>query len=86
MQIKIGDQVIDLISNSVSLGGFSFSKNLSLDKGQKIKVKLNTDAEVDAEIVWNRANNAYGVKFAEVTDAVRKEIESWTMGLAPSST
>jgi hypothetical protein len=26
------------------------------------------------------------VKFAEVTDAVRKEIESWTMGLAPSST
>ncbi len=86
MQIKVGDQVIDLISSSVSLGGFSFSKNLSLDKGQKIKVKLNSEAEVDAEIVWNRANNAYGVKFSEVTDAVRKEIESWTRGLAPSST
>lgn len=83
MQIKIGDQVVDLISNSVSLGGFSFSKNLALDKGQKIKVKLNAEAEVDAEIVWNRENNSYGVKFAEITDAVKKEIESWTMGLSP---
>jgi subtilisin family serine protease len=85
MQIKIGDQVVDLISNSVSLGGFSFSKNLTLDKGQKIKVKLNSEAEVDAEIVWNRENNSYGVRFAEMTDVVKKEIESWTMGLAPSS-
>lgn len=85
MQIKIGDQVVDLISNSVSLGGFSFSKNLALDKGQKIKVKLNAESEVDAEIVWNRENNSYGVKFAEITDAVKREIESWTAGLAPSS-
>lgn len=85
MQIKIGDQVVDLTSNSVSLGGFSFSKNLVLDKGQKIKVKLNSESEVDAEIVWSRENNSYGVKFAEITDAVRREIESWTMGLAPSS-
>ncbi len=85
MQIKIGDQVVDLISNSVSLGGFSFSKNLALDKGQKIKVKLNAESEVDAEIVWNRENNSYGVKFAEITDAVKREIESWTVGLAPST-
>ncbi len=85
MQIKIGDQVVDLISNSVSLGGFSFSKNLALDKGQKITVRLNAESEVDAEIVWNRENNSYGVKFNQITDAVRKEIESWTMGLAPSS-
>lgn len=85
MQIKIGDEIVNLTSNSVSLGGFSFSKNLALDKGQKIKVKINSESEVDAEIVWSRENNSYGVKFAEITDAVRREIESWTMGLAPSS-
>ena len=85
LQIKIGDEVVNLISNSISLGGFSFSKNLALNKGQKIKVRLNADSEVDAEIVWNRENNAYGVKFNQMTDAVRREIESWTSGLSPTS-
>ncbi len=85
MQIKIGDQVVDLISNSVSIGGFSFSKNMNLNKGQKIKVKISHEAEVDAEIVWNRENNSYGVKFNQITDALKNEIESWTRGLSPSS-
>lgn len=86
MQIKINDQVMDLTSNSVSVGGFSFSKNVALDKGQKIKVKFGDQMdEVDAEIVWNRENNAYGVKFSQITDAIKKEIESWTAGLVPTS-
>jgi subtilisin family serine protease len=84
MQIKMNDQVIDLISNTVSLGGFSFSKDMAIDKGQKIKVKID-NTEVDAEVVWSRENNSYGVKFASITDALKSEIESWTQGMIPTS-
>lgn len=84
MEIQIDDQVVSLVSNSVSVGGFSFSKDLNIDKGQKIKVKLENQ-EVEAEIVWCNQNKSFGVKFMQVTEALKKEVESWTNGLVPSS-
>lgn len=86
IQIKMNDQVLSLVSNSVSVGGFSFSKNLSIDKGQKIKVKIADHVEeVDAEVVWNRENNCFGVKFSAITEALQREIEQWTAGMLPTS-
>ena len=86
MQIKLNNQIVNLVSNTVSVGGFSFSKEMQIDRGQKIKVKLASHTEeIDAEIVWSTTNNSYGVKFSDITDAVKREIESWTQGLVPTS-
>jgi thermitase len=84
MQIKVNDETVDLVSDSVSAGGISFTKNMKIETGQKIKVCIDQQ-EVEGEIVWSKQDNSYGVKFTEVTDAIKKQIEMMTMGLVPTN-
>lgn len=84
VKMKINDETVDLVTETVSAGGLSFTKDIKIEKGQKIKVCIDQQ-EVEGEIVWSRQNNSYGVKFTEVTDAIKRQIEMMTMGLVPTS-
>ena len=83
--IKVGDHVIQAASESLSVGGLSFSDNTKFEKGQKIKVQLDKNGdEVDAEIVWCSKSNSYGVKFTEITETLRNRIQVLTYGANPA--
>ncbi len=83
--IKVGDHVIQAASQSLSIGGLSFSDQTKFEMGQKIKVQLDKNGdEVDAEIVWCSKSNSYGVKFTEVTETLRTRIKVLTYGAAPA--
>lgn len=85
VMIQIGDQVIDSASETVSLGGLSFKTDVNVTQGQKIKLKIgDMNEEVEGEVVWSAAHGAFGVRFTEVTDSLKAQIQSWTVGLQPT--
>jgi subtilisin family serine protease len=84
--LQIGsDQQVNITTADISLGGISFNSATGLEKGQIIEVKFSDGGQsVRAEVVRCGENQVYGLKFLDVSDEVKFEIESWTQGLAPS--
>jgi thermitase len=79
--IKIGDEVVQSVSQTLSVGGLSFAYEGSFEKGQKIKVQLDKNGDdVDAEIVWCSSTKSYGVKFTEITETLRNRVKVLTYG------
>jgi thermitase len=87
VSLHLADQIIDITTKDVSLGGISFKGDMSLQKGQVLKVKLG-DSEtehVDAEVVWCSKTQDYGLRFLNISESIKFEIQSWTQGLVPQS-
>ena len=91
ISIKIGDQVIASVSESISLGGLSFQNQktsestVQFERGQKIKVQIKGHVDdIDAEIVWCSQKNSFGVKFLTLTDQLKNQMSFWTMGMTPA--
>ena len=84
--LQIGaDQQVNITTADISMGGISFTSAAGLEKGQIIEVKFADGAQsVRAEVVRCSQNGMYGLKFLDVTEEVKFEIESWTEGLAPT--
>ncbi len=83
--LKIGDQVITTASETLSMGGLSFTGALSITKGEKVKVKIDgLEHEMDAEVVWCSQNQSYGVKFLNMTEQLKDQFSIWTQGLTPT--
>jgi len=83
--IQIGDQVVNCASETLSLGGMSFTGALDIAKGEKIKVKIvELDHEVEGEVVWCSQKQSYGVKFLTISDKLRDQFATWTVGLSPT--
>jgi len=84
LMIQIGDQVIQSASETLSVGGMSFSSDIQVTKGQKIKVKIaDSNDEVEGEIVWSSESNSFGVKFTNITDSLKSQIQNWSTGMVP---
>jgi len=84
LMIQIGDQVIQSASETLSVGGMSFSSDIQVTKGQKIKVKIaDSNDEVEGEIVWSSESNSFGVKFTNITESVKSQIQNWSSGMVP---
>lgn len=83
--IKVGDQVIETASDTISIGGLSFHGDVNIDKGQKIKVTIGgVEQDIDGEVVWCSQKQSYGVKFLDITDQLRVAMKMWTTGLTPT--
>lgn len=84
LMIQIGDQVIESASQTMSVGGMSFSSDIQVTKGQKIKVKIaDSSDEVEGEIVWSSESHSFGVKFTNITDSLKSQIQNWSTGMVP---
>ena len=82
--IKVGDQTIQSVSESLSVGGLSFSGDSGLQMGQKIKVQISGHQEdIDGEIVWCSQKNSFGVKFLTLTESLKNQMGFWTAGMNP---
>ncbi len=80
--IKAGDQMIQSVSESLSVGGLSFQNQAQFEKGQKIKVQIDGHQEdIEAEIVWCSQKNSFGVKFLNLTESLKTQMDFWTAGM-----
>jgi hypothetical protein len=83
--LQIGDQVVNCASETLSLGGLSFTGAVQINKGEKIKVKIvELDHEVEGEVVWCSQKQSYGVKFLTISDQLKDHFAMWTIGLSPT--
>ncbi len=83
--VKINDQIVSCATDTLSLGGLSFSSAFAIDKGSKVKVKIaDLDQEVEGEVVWCSQKQSYGVKFINITEQLKANFSMWTVGLQPT--
>lgn len=86
IHVTVGHKVFDLSSSTLSLGGLAFSGPLNLEKGEKIKIKLDhIENEIEGEIVWNSSSQQYGVKFSDISDQIKNQLKMITKSLSPSA-
>ena len=85
LAVQIGDHVIQAATDTISLGGISFSGELSFAQGQVIKFKIaDLDQEVEGEVVWCSQQQSYGVRFLNSSEQLRTRLTQWTAGLVPT--
>lgn len=85
MTVQIGDQVMNAETDTVSLGGISFSSEMKVEKGDKIKLRIgDLDQDVEGEIVWCSQEQSYGVRFLNISEQFKMQMNSWTAGLNPT--
>ncbi len=85
MVVKMGDQIINADTNTVSLGGVSFNSEMKVEKGEKISLRIgDMDQDVEGEIVWCSQKQSFGVRFLNVTEELKSQMSIWTAGLNPS--
>lgn len=87
--IKVGDHVVQSVSESLSVGGLSFNNSAQFEKGQKIKVQIDGHSDdIEGEIVWCSQKNSFGVKFLNMTDHLADNLKTqmgfWTAGMNPA--
>ncbi len=85
--LQVCDQIINVTTEDISVGGISFKGTTALTKGQIVKVKFdeNSSEQIDAEVVWCTKKQEYGLKFLNISDEIKFEIQSWTRGLVPTN-
>lgn len=85
MTVQIGGQVVNTETSTVSLGGISFSSELKVEKGEKITLRIaDLDQDVEGEIVWCSQEQSYGVRFLNITEQMKSQMNMWTAGLSPT--
>ncbi len=85
MTVHIGDQVVNAETDTVSLGGISFSSEMKVEKGDKITLRIgDLDQDVEGEIVWCSQEQSYGVRFLNISEQFKMQMSSWTLGLNPT--
>jgi subtilisin family serine protease len=86
IRVMVGDRELVGSLKTISLGGASFSADEALEKGGIISMKISSPdgrdmVEVQGQVVWNEANQAYGVQFAGTAQGTLSMIQKWTVGL-----
>lgn len=86
IRVNIGDRELVGSVNTISEGGLSFNADAALDKGGIVTMRIQSPdghevIEVQGQVVWNEANGAYGVQFANAKQGTLAMIRDWTSGL-----
>lgn len=87
IKVRIGERELVGQMNTISLGGASFKADAMLERGGVVTLQIASpdggeQVQVEGRIVWNEANNAYGVQFEGTKAGVLDSIKDWTSGLA----
>jgi hypothetical protein len=86
IRVNIGDRELVGAVNTISEGGLSFNADAALEKGGIVTMRIQSPdghevIEVQGQVVWNEANGAYGVQFANAKQGTLAMIRDWTNGL-----
>lgn len=77
IKLKVGDRELIGQMNTISVGGASFQADALLEKGGIVQLQISSpdgkeQMSVEGCIVWNEANQSYGVQFDQEKDFVRQ--------------
>jgi subtilisin family serine protease len=89
IKVMVGDRELIGSMNSISQGGLSFNTDQALEKGGIITMRIQSPdghevIEVQGQVVWSEANQAYGVQFANAKQGTLAMIQQWTANLVKS--
>ncbi|MGZ3690368.1 MAG: S8 family serine peptidase, partial [Pseudobdellovibrio sp.] len=83
--LQLSDQIVNITTADISMGGLSFSSDAGFEKGQIIELKFEDGSQtIQAEVVRSH-NNTYGLKFLDASEEFKFEIKTWTSGLVPTN-
>lgn len=86
IRVSVGDKELVGAVNTISEGGLSFNADAALEKGGIVTMRIQSPdghevIEVQGQVVWSEANQAYGVQFANAKQGTLAMIRDWTAGL-----
>ncbi|PWU16669.1 MAG: serine protease [Bdellovibrio sp.] len=87
IRVRVGDRELVGQMNTISLGGASFhAADAMLENGGVVTLQIagpdgQDQVQVEGRIVWNEANQAYGVQFEGAKLGALERIRSWSGGL-----
>lgn len=89
VRVSVGDKELVGTVNTISQGGLSFNVDEALERGGIITMRIQSPdghemIEVQGQVVWSEANQAYGVQFANAKQGTLAMIRDWTSGLIKS--
>lgn len=86
IRVSVGERELVGSVQTISEGGLSFNTDQALEKGGIVTMRIQSPdghevIEVQGQVVWNEANQAYGVQFANAKQGTLAMIRDWTSGL-----
>ncbi len=86
IRVSVGDRELVGAVRTISEGGLSFSADEALEKGGIVTMRIQSPdghetIEVQGQVVWSEANQAYGVQFENARQGTLAMIRDWTNGL-----
>lgn len=90
IKLNVGGRELVGHMNTISTGGLSFQADALLERGGIVSLMIKSpdggeQIEVQGKIVWNEANNAYGVAFQGAKDGVLSSIRNWSSSLVKAN-
>ncbi len=85
VQIFLGSQQLAGAVSCISVGGVRIDTDQMLNDGNEISMKIKGPGsgfiEAKGEIVWSKDRESYGVKFSDIDDNNKTQIEEWSKRL-----
>lgn len=86
IKVMVGDRELTGHVNTISEGGLSFNVDQALEKGGIVTMRVQSPdgrevIEVQGQVVWSEANQAYGVQFENAKKGTVAMIRDWSSGL-----
>lgn len=90
VEFNIGDQKVNGLISTISLGGMGINSPVPLAEGTVVKMVVQgpngaEQIEVKGQVVWSTSEKKYGIAFTDVQAGVQSIIKRWTSSLVRSN-
>lgn len=90
IKVNIGNRELVGSVNTISEGGLSFNVDEAIEKGGIVTMQIASPdgsevIQVEGHVVWNEANQAYGVQFDNARTGALAMIRDWTSSLVKAN-
>ncbi|OFZ11895.1 MAG: hypothetical protein A2Z20_03080 [Bdellovibrionales bacterium RBG_16_40_8] len=90
VKVKVGDRELIGSISTISLGGVQLNTNAMLESGGIVSMVIRSpdgaeQIAIEGRVVWSEAQKAYGVQFAQTSQAIHERIATWTKSLVKAS-
>ena len=90
VKVMVGGRELIGSVSTISLGGVQLNTNAMLENGGIVSMVIRSpdgkdQIAVEGRVVWSEAQKAYGVQFAQTSQATHERIGAWTKSLVKAS-
>jgi subtilisin family serine protease len=90
VQFDVGDEKVNGLVGTISLGGCGIDSPVALAEGSVVKMTVcgpdgAEKIQVEGKVVWSTAQKKYGISFAHLEKNVQNVLTRWMSGLVKSA-